>query len=75
MVLATPLASKVSVVAPSVAPLVASVAVAPLTVVAAEVHGLLLLAHIVASCVVTKAEIDQLWREEEETEVPLWAQR
>jgi len=37
------------------------------------VAGLLLLAHVVASCVVRKAEIDQLWREQEETEVPLWA--
>jgi len=35
--------------------------------------ALLLLAHVVASCVVRKAEIDQLWREQEETEVPLWA--
>ena len=38
------------------------------------VAGLLLLAHIVASCVVQKAALDQLMREEEEAEVPLWAQ-
>lgn len=39
------------------------------------VGGLLVLAHIVASCYVRKAEIDELWREEEETEYPQWAAR
>lgn len=36
---------------------------------------LLILAHLVASCIVRKAEIDELMREEEEVEVPLWASR
>jgi hypothetical protein len=36
--------------------------------------ALLLLAQLVAGAVIKKAEIDQLWREQEETEVPLWVQ-
>jgi hypothetical protein len=31
--------------------------------------------HIVCDAVVRKAEVDQLWREQEETEVPLWARQ
>lgn len=31
--------------------------------------------HIICRAVVMKAEIDQLWREQEEAEVPLWAQQ
>jgi hypothetical protein len=35
----------------------------------------LLMAHIIASAIIRKSEIDQIWREQEETEVPLWAQQ
>lgn len=31
--------------------------------------------HLVCRAVILKAEIDQLWREQEETEVPMWAQQ
>ena len=52
VVVATPLALKVTLVAPKLAPLVAKVAVAPLTVVAALVQGLELLAQAVTVTVV-----------------------